>query len=192
MYFYENEDVATKLVGLEISNREYVIALSEIIKSVVKDFDGKVINKRFVTTLDEKIKQYDGYVQYTHIDYELNSYSFVISVYSPNNSVSNVDGYGCSYVHNRTIVLCRLSPDKAVVYNEKGTARLCANNIIEAIDSGIESLQNYITENKTALDNISDWKAELIELDKRLSSLSEAIPYDVKQYFGLSFSMRKW
>lgn len=190
MYFYENEEIATKLVELEIANREYVIALSEIVKSVVKDFDGKVINKRFVTALDEGISKCDGYENYTYVTYDLNSYSFVISVHCPNRSV-NVSEYGCSYVNSSTIELCRISPDSAVVYNDKGTARLCADKVIEGIDMGVDALKDYIITNRAAIDKVSEWKTELLDLDKRLSEINNEMPYDLSKYFGLRYGISK-
>ena len=196
MYFKDTA-IATAQIELEISNREYILSLLDTIKSVVRKFDGKVINKRFTTALNDEIKKVDGYIEYTRLSYTMNSNRFFISIYLPQTSVhikEDNSEYASSYsIQHKEITLCYLSSDQSYSQiSDNGNARLCAVNVVNEIDKTATTLNDYISNIKLGLEKVPEWEKELLELEEKFNTLHKSIPSDIGDYFGLRYYLRSY
>ena len=185
----KNKEIADKLIALEIENRRKVIELYPEIIETVKKFNGKVLNKRLETAL-EKIHPY--------LSLEKSKYRFDIRYWVGSDSicVPYQKGCGVEYVKCREIGMCAYIPKNKENSTAQNPAlsddgRIIAENIVSALNAGMEKLKSEIIEMEEHSKKADEYAAELEELAERMKNLQEKIPYLVSEYYGLGYSIRK-
>ena len=183
--------IAKKLVELEIQNRKDALELYDKIIPVVKKFDGKILNKRFDTAL----KEIDNY-----LSYDRRFSFFSIEWYTKNDFVKGEpDRLGmcmAHYVKTRQLTLTshlyavadRTFPDK-VMADENG--RMKADVIIKALEEGKAKLETEICAMEIGMEKADEYKKKLEELKAEIEKTTKEIPYLIKDYFDLDYSVRK-
>lgn len=183
---------ATKLMELEIKNRKYVLGLYEKIIPVVKKFDGKILNKRFDTALKEVEE---------HLGFDRHYSTFSINWWANNDHVScgEPDAWGVrtvSYIKNRNLDLTSMLygcpdstfPDRVMVDSD---GRIKANVILMALDEGKKQLEKEIISFEESMKKIPEYKKKLEELKAEIENTTREIPYLVRDYFELDYTVRK-
>lgn len=181
----KRKDTADNLIALEIENRRKAIDLYPAVIETVKKFDGKVLNKRLETAL-KKV--------HPNLSLENSEYRFDIRYWAEKDHIS---GYYCTeYVKCRDIGMCAYIPKhkensvaKYPALNED--SRIIAENIVSALNAGMEKLKSEIIEMEVHSKKADEYAAELEELAERMKSLQKKIPYLVSEYYGLGYSIRK-
>ena len=185
----KKKDTADKLIALEIANRRKAIGFYPAIMETVKEFDGKVLNKRLETAL-QKIND--------NLRLGKSEYRFDIYYYVENDHVPVPHQGYCvaEYVQYREIGMCGYIPKKrAYAANAQCPAlndddRIIAENIIAALNARKESLESEIIAMEEHSKKVDEYAAELEELAERMRSLQKQIPYLISEYYELGYSIR--
>lgn len=192
MYYYDKEK-ATAAVQAEITNYKKCIAIIEEIKEVVKDFDGKVINKRLQTAIQKKTGLYVYVtIAYDKIEITLRGgyYPGVDREKQPTRGLN--DEYylvNCAYLGGALDkVVYNIDKSKfreVTTLTESGNHRLNAKNMIITLDERRADFEERIKENKEALKQIDKYLAkyeQMLTLEKEINSL----PLPCKKYFDIA------
>lgn len=187
-----NKENAIKLLELEISNMEYAIELAEKIKPIVEKFNGKVLNKRLETALREVDK---------HIDMN-NGHRFEICYYCENCRITfnKEDMYNSrtEYVKQRELYLTDYLTTNTDRKSEENKCVVDENNRIKAdvIIKGIERKQEYyrkeIDKIKNGLPKVDEYKQRIETIKNELEELQQEIPFWIKAYFELHYTIKQY
>lgn len=184
MYFTDKK-IATQLVELEISNREYILTLIDDIVEVVKKFDGKVFNKRIETALQKAIENNSHYKTGTHI-YCLYEYDiFHMKLCVPDRRVHNLENW--YFIENNTLDICFLDAEIAIV-----DKRIVAEAIIKDIRNQKQEIQERIIELKQGLLRVDEWEKRWREVESQITKLQKEIPHEIQRYFRMKFDLRQY
>lgn len=186
MNYYCNED-ARNLVELEIQNRKEALKLYDGIIEVVKKFDGKVLNKRFDTSL----KQFDGRLSYER---EYSWFNIKMSTFDSRSCKSvKKDSYGYSCTNyitenylilNSVIYTYSYNPkDKVMLDNE----RIISSVLIEALNKGKEQMEDKIKELENSIDKVDEWKSKLKALQIEIEEVMKEVPYIIREYYDINY-----
>lgn len=147
----------------------------EQLKSLADKFDGKVINKRFITATKEVVDK--NLVTFV---LENNGYNYArkqnelrISLYLHNRSIC-YEG-GCVYIDASQITIYQNSIDSDFYINADG--RLNKELFIQAIDKTITTIRNYIVEYQRAIDFCDIYVEKVKRLNEELSALKKELPF---------------
>ena len=174
--------------------RENAIALRAIIP-VVKKFEGKVINKRFETAMNE-VKTDGIDVLY---DYQFRCGDFHISVYNRNRSFTEVkddpEAYACTcYVDNETADAWCGEKSEVFMPYEYGTANDSRLQNVALVVSKIEEkaskLERYSDDIDKAIETKETMREELQDIASRLSSFNNKYDLIVRDLLGLSYYLQ--
>lgn len=189
--YYCNED-ARNLVELEIKNRKEALELYSKVIEVVEKFDGKVLNKRFETAL----KKVDSRLSYER---EHSRFKIKMNVYDSRSCKSvkkDSLGYSCTnYIYYNYLTLNSYvetytydKDKKSMLDNE----RIVSSVLIDALNKGKTSMEEHIKELEESLDKVTEWKEKLESLKSEMEKTMREIPYLIKEYYNLDYSVRKY
>lgn len=187
---YYNKEVACKLVELEIQNRKEALNLYDQIISVIQKFNGKVLNKRLETAL-QKVNKY--------LRVDTNYSSFGISWWVNNDHIRNTpdrNGYCTAcYVQTRQIHLTsalftadRYMTDKVMCDSDN---RIIADVIIAALKEGKKNIEEHIRMLEENLPHAEEYEDELRAMKKAFEEKRDSIPYLIRDYFDMNYSITK-
>ena len=169
---YYNRVDAVALIELEIKANKEALSLIDGIVAVVQRFDGKVINKRFETALQQEVSG--------QINAHWSSYGYFLISYSiPDRSVQST---ASEYVHNY-IDLSQIfftSGDLSICFSDGN--RLIATAMIEKLEERRNELQHEICALKSAILNLDQLIRQHETMVSALTKLRERIPHSVRNY----------
>ena len=151
----------------------------EVAKTLADKFDGKVINKRFITALNDAAKEAFGKQEvnfslyasgYNHIRKQ-NIVQLQLFLYDR----CKVFEGGCVYIGNDRIIVYETNNDGDCYINAEG--RLNKAAFLEAMDNVIESCKKEITTYQYCIDNFDLILDKVRAENKRLKELQEEIPF---------------
>ena len=185
-HYYCNED-ARNLVQLEIDNRKAALSLYDEVIKLVRQFDGKVLNKRFDTAL----KKIDSRLSY---DRSHNSFYIEMSVFDNRHCKSvKTDSFGYASTIYITTNRVRLNTyiqtyaygknELSMLYDE----RIVADVLIEALNKGRANIENEIRKLEESESKIEAWKEKCEALKKEMEETMKEIPYLVREYYDINY-----
>lgn len=187
-HYYSNED-SKNLIRLEIENRKEALKLYEEIIELVKKYDGKVLNKRFDTAL----KKIDERLSY---DRQYNSFYIEFSVWNNRSCKSTkTDSYGYSstlYISTDCIRLNTYIQTYSHGRNEPCMLcdeRIIAKPIIEALNKGKAGIEKTIADLENSIDKAQEYKEKCEALKKQMEEITKDIPYLIKEYFDINYTV---
>lgn len=157
----------------EIENHKVIIGALTLVKSVAKDFDGKVINRRFFNKVENQSKDNpsDKFPKYYVSWYEYGDNE--IKIYINNFSVNSFE---------REVIIHNL-PRK---YGEKQPKYITADNrldydmLCQAIDKQIKSQQATIADKENGLKNLDDYILQFRAIREKYIEITSKIPICLK------------
>lgn len=187
---YYNKEVAGKLVELEIQNRKDCLKLYDQIIPIIERFDGKVLNKRLETALQNVNK-------YLRVD--RNYTSFGISWWVENDYIRNTpdrNGFCTAcYVQSRQLYMTtalftsdRNMTDKVMLDEEN---RLIADVILVALEQGKKNMEEHIRMLEESLPHAEEYEEELKAMKKAFEEKRDSIPYLIRDYYDMNYSITK-
>ena len=183
-------------ISYAIENRKRCISLIDTIKEVVKQFDGKVINRRF----EEALRAATGGIIKVELRYNL----FEISVYATwsgkddgktpihmttdNNEYYLTSGAYIGETFERYAYFNK-NGFEVTKLTESGKHRLIADNLIKTLDKRRAEIETEINNISESLKHIDEYKATIAELENQIKTLNN-IPRLVKAYFDLDVTLK--
>ena len=168
--------------------REHVKAMESIIP-VVESFDGKVINKRFETALNE-VALPDGLKYY--FSYRIEYGCFKISGYNSNRSFPNEPddlGYcSYSYVDNECFNV-RVDKVEETMNTDTGKLRIKSGIIIQKIYECMAYNTRLADELENAMNNQDDIRKEFQEVVNQLVAFNKKYSYNVRNKLGIYYDL---
>ena len=180
MRYFNNPDVATRLCELEFKAREKVIALIPQIEKVVKQFDGKVVNKRFNDAL---------YVIDSNLHYGTPYETFEIGMYVDERYTNDESGSSVVYINSYEMNVVRCIPlhGQNVAILEK---RLVADVVIAGLKKRAKYLQNDIETIREQLQKVDEYRSRVEQIERDAAALNDEMHHCISQYFRLRVEVR--
>lgn len=152
----------------------------EAIKVVADKFDGKVINKRFITKLNEIS---DGNIinfslEEKGYDYTAKMNEKVVSLYLTDRSFKNDSG-SWTYIDENSFDILEVN-NKDFYINKDG--RLVKEYFIQGIDKTIEIFKSKIAKYQDCIDHFDEYMAEVKKINAEIAELRK------KLHFPMSIS----
>ena len=171
----EELSVAKALTELDIKNRKYIETLYPQIEETVKQFDGKILNRRLETALKKINNQI-----YT----ERNDNSYKIKYFCNDDMVKGVNCWEYSKNREVTFIWCNTytnSYQKGFLNEEK----IVSSDMLDMIE---KDRNNFIKETENIINGLStiDSKiAEYKELINRCDAFNRSLDSTIKDYYKI-------
>lgn len=187
---YYSKETATKLMQKEIEIMKAALLHQEAIKAVIKQFNGKVFNKKLNTAIesvDKRLSVTIGYysfnITYTAQDYKERS------IPSPSKS-----GYSSAlYVANNSVNLANLSAFseseryKDAPYALDADKRIRSEAIIDNMSLQCDKIKANIALLEAEIENIDAILSEFKRIKSEQQTFLDSISYVTRQYFDMKF-----
>lgn len=151
----------------------------EVAKTLADKFDGKVINKRFVTALNEASNKFFGK---SNVVFSLCQEGYN---YSHKQNIVQIELYltdrckcyegGCIYIGNDRVRVYEVSTDSDCYINSDG--RLNKEIFIKALDKQINNCKEAISKYQLCIDHFDEYLDKVKDFNKKLDELRKEIPY---------------
>ena len=174
-YYSLSDDQRKELVKLELSVKERALQLSEKVKQVVAEFDGKQLNKRLQTAL-QKIDDN------LHVHNEYNSFDIQYIDYN-NRSIQAING--THYINNNTAYISATAKQNA--YGDSSLSddnKIIASVVIASIDKQVEYLTSEIKEAKKQMALVDEYRKNKQRIMEEIEDQNR-INYTIRTYFDL-------
>ena len=157
----------------EIESLSVIIKVMEKAKNVVKQFDKKVINKRFITALENEIKNDTisfNIKYYSTLNDSLIIYNKDKSVYLKDNEGNNIKYLGVisNYFQDFDIIM------------DKQTKRLKAEETLMSIDKTIIRLSLNIDKLMDCIKNFDLYERKTNEIKRLIEQYKDEVPYKLQ------------
>ena len=179
-----------KLFSLYIDNIKYCINYSDKIIEVIKNYDGKVINKRLKTNL-EAIFPKDDYISVEVTTEAKNRFELSLCFWN-RRSIDLPECHGCIYFpkYHESITVCHhyFTADEKTTwytYDDNNNARLYADAIIPVIKEYKEKLFNSIPYLLAQSQKVEEYKKTIKQKEEELTNYKCAIDYSIKDFFDI-------
>ena len=170
----DRDEVAKKLVELEIENMKEFIDLIPSIKEVLKTFDGKVINKRMETALRNKVSNQITIIKDTY---------FSLSYCYSNICVSIKYKYCCEYCKTRSACVSKLLSNITTEDN-----KFIYSAFEKELDERKEFMISEIKFTEDVLENVDELINEYWELKNKINNFNnKAHETMVGDYFHIGY-----
>lgn len=156
----------------EIANHKMIIDALNHIKSVAKDFDGKVINRRFFNKVQDLTKDegdkfpkfYISWYEYGENEFKIQINNFKVNSYEREVIIYNVRGkYG----------------EKMPKFITDDT-RLDYSVLCQAIDQRIQSQEDAIADKENGLKNLDDYILQFRAIREKYIEITSKMPICLK------------
>jgi len=179
MNYYKKDD-QTNLFNQQIKYYDASLKGIEEVKTILKSFDGKQVNKRLYDKLPECYDLRKDGITYYNQDFR--------SVQE-----TKKDNFGCScwnYISYDTVYFGRYTGTN---YNMEfiKDGRLIYENIEKMIDANVLRIQELIKTLKEELKRADAAIAQKTELSKRIEDFNNSLSYETRQYFNLTIDVRR-
>lgn len=179
---YHDEETARKLVELEIANMEELLVKLDGVLEVTRTFNGKVYNKRFSDALFREVSGMYCRLDGNYLDIE----------YRPEKTYIRIGEYSNANLHSKYISVMRGNIEASFNIDEKGNKRISYKKMCEIIEKRRTEIKKRIDADRDGLTKIDEWKEYICKIKRMAEILDGKIPYDIKDYFGMNYSYRKW
>ncbi len=174
-YNITNED-SLKLLNLRLEVMEQTVSFFPDVIRTIEKFDGKVLNKRLNTALEQIDR---------NLSYERKYDSIYIVRYIGSESVNTENG--CSlYLNEHHDYLCIVSPS-GNNYCLTNDNRIIATGFADALNKEHADYVKRIKEIKDNIVNIDSYRARLKQIKEDLEILKSEIPYPIRNYCNLNW-----
>ena len=182
MNYLSHED-QTNLFKQQIKYYELAIDGIKPVKEIIKQFDGKVINKRLHDKLPENYRlAKDGIVFYSQLDRSIKS------------ATKDTTGYSCSnYIFYDTVNFTNYTGFEGgheIIFKD-GSKRLDAAKLIELIDLNVDRIKKQIQSMAEALKHIAEWEETKQSILDQIEAYNNMIEYSTRCYFNLTIETRR-
>lgn len=167
----------------EIESLSVIIKVMEMAKNVVKQFDKKVINKRFITALENEAKNYsfsDFILSENTISFNIKYYSTLndsLIIYNKNKSVYLKDNEGNNIKYLG--VISNYFQDFDIIM-DKQTKRLKAEETLMSIDKTIIRLSLNIDKLMDCIKNFDLYERKTNEIKRLIEQYKDEVPYKLQ------------
>ena len=149
---------------------EIMLEMLGVIREMAKDWDGKVINQRFVTAFKKKFP-----IERGHLSIRTDLMHPYFSIYVSEGRCVSLPR-GCAYIKDDDLRI--YGGDRN--YIGEPDRRLNLENLNYALDGDEKYLNDKIQDYKWCLEHYDEIKEEVRQLDKQVKELHDRIPYPLK------------
>ena len=172
------------LIEKQIEVYDYIVKGMAICAEVVRNWHGKIYDKRFDTDLHNALAE-SGVRGYA----DTACPNFYVNFHADNDYVSNGPMAGVSYVRTRDQSF-NFSPDKAFDFTAAGKRRINADKIIPMIEQRIADTILSRTGMQYLLDNLESFHNEAQSAAQAVQTFRMKWSWEQQAYGGASFSLR--
>lgn len=165
--FYGSDEDRVNHIKRKIDDLRLVCTVYPEIKAVIKEFDGKVYNKRLGEALEERLKD----KAYIYSKKNERAIEICINMKNPNMP------YTCSYHTIVWILLDELTDGK----------RINADLFIESLTESREKYLKEAAELENALPVIDQTKNQLEQLLETYRKIYKTIPHEIADYWNIKY-----
>ena len=179
-----------------IDNNNKLIALIDVIKPIVKKWDGKVLNKR----LENELRNCTGCYIIVRIEYQrLEIETLGIDWWDTDPVRRKMAPIGFAGARGYFSILdnawtgCEKVPEgvyKVTKCTETGKHRIVASEMLLALDARKERLQKKNEELEASQCKVDEVRQSLILIDETLQRINK-MPWEVRKAFDLDYSFRR-
>lgn len=187
------QETRVAIINKEIEVYNSFISLIPIIERVIKEFDGKCINKKFTDRLDNEVNQTSKREQkrfYVSTNYGYNmQFEINIRAYDDVVKESTNGEYPNSYMIDRKEYTFRF-PKEVFEITNSGNYRVKASEMIEYLASSTDDLLDKIETLRTGLNQADEMIAEIKRIKAAFTEFEKKYDYHIREVMGVNFTLR--
>lgn len=166
--YIENEK-QNFIVKREAQINLFKVAIQELekVKELVKDFDKKVINRRFTNEYEKR-----GFKGYPKLDIDYNGKEMLTICFSGSEREIYVDGRFKGYLDDNTIQFY-------LAKQADNDSRLNSDETINNINQTIAKIIEKIDYLNNCINNFDNYLKQSYEIEKMIEEYKKNVPYDV-------------
>ena len=183
---YYSKETATKLMQKEIEIMKAALLHQKAIKEVIKQFEGKVFNKRMDTAIKGIDKRLSAEVNYSLFNIIYAAWDYKErSIQSP----SKLGYKHTLYVNNNSVNLAVLSAfsEKDYPHALNADKRIRSDDIINNVNNLCVDIVAKIALLEDELKNIDNTLKEFKRIKSEQQTLINSTSYTTRQYFDIKF-----
>ena len=189
------QETRVAIINKEIEVYNSFISLIPIIKRVIKEFDGKCINKKFADKLNNEINQIGNGEQkprdfYVSTNYGYNM-QFEISIRAYDDIVMETTNreYPNTYrIDNKDYTL--RFPKEVFEITNSGNYRVKASGMIACLGNSAKDLLDKINTLQTGLNQADEMIAEIKRIKAAFKAFENKYDYHIREVMGVNFTLR--